>query len=575
MAEIQSYLNIIKNAQSGESVRDAIVQCMNAINSDTELKIEPKVIRSNGTHHAGNGKAWRTVTVDVEGGGDQSEISFAAFNVTDFTENGTYTPQTEGYDENTYFNEVNVEITPQLGLDGVADEVIVDQVATDDKGQYYDMSWVGGGIWAAKRVYFSNEYMLPEVPDPYDPSPGKQYTVTFCNDDGTQIKAGTVPKGGNAYDYITIDETAITPKLSTHAGWEFNGWDENIYNIQKSIKTKAVFTKPGGLPAGEISDDWATIVANRGMPYSLGDYKYLQIASTVQLRDSLIQIKHNDKTTSSVQLRSNPLETLNLKMMKVYGGNGEEGSSSTWLAVNPLIIGSYNWETDGIKVESGLNPPSYGGRFTAKTEYEGCDYYYNVLWKFLSEYLITAFPDPLKDGGGIKSVKKKAFGRYNDNPCRDSVAVASDPKSRVREFAAQRIWLPSIKEISHLLPKDASGNVAPDHYGGINEDPTMCEFENSMAVYSVWQPDIVEFPSAIDENHNIKIPTRSYAVCQKPLYPGEKQYKCREMYCPGEYDEQTQQYTYDYTNSIVNPRVVGDLVVGNSVESYLYIGFCL
>ena len=72
MANISSYLNTIRTASSGESVRTAIVNALNAINRDNPVTVQGKTITANGTYTAEGGIAFNPVTVQVPTGGPDS-----------------------------------------------------------------------------------------------------------------------------------------------------------------------------------------------------------------------------------------------------------------------------------------------------------------------------------------------------------------------------------------------------------------------------------------------------------------------------------------------------------------------
>ena len=108
MANISSYLNTIRTAASGESVRTAIVNCLNAINRDNPVTVQGKTITANGTYTAEGGIAFNPVTVQVPTGGPDSYN----FQDIEITENGEY----QAEEENTYFDKVTVAV-PQFAND--------------------------------------------------------------------------------------------------------------------------------------------------------------------------------------------------------------------------------------------------------------------------------------------------------------------------------------------------------------------------------------------------------------------------------------------------------------------------
>ena len=72
MAETKNYADIIRSANSGETVRDAIIRCMQEINADAAVKAKNLLITTteNKTYRAGTGYAFKNVTVNIDQEGE-------------------------------------------------------------------------------------------------------------------------------------------------------------------------------------------------------------------------------------------------------------------------------------------------------------------------------------------------------------------------------------------------------------------------------------------------------------------------------------------------------------------------
>lgn len=293
MANISSYLNTIRTAASGESVRTAIVNCLNAINRDNPVTVQGKTITANGTYTAEGGIAFNPVTVQVPTGGPDSYN----FQDIEITENGEY----QAEEENTYYDKVTVAV-PQFANDLMEERKIT-------KNGEYEALLDGYDGYAKVVVDVSGVDT-------------DTFTCTFVDENGTALRTvPNIPSGGWCSD------NGLRPASST--GKAFQGWNPPPNNIRYNIICKPTYYDPQTI-VGEIPDDWATIVANKGEPYPIGSYKTLPLA-----------ISGNEILTVSPDSYFDPgdgtivspisLSMVNPIMMKV--ANGEDVSTSSWLSV--------------------------------------------------------------------------------------------------------------------------------------------------------------------------------------------------------------------------------------------------
>ena len=497
MAEINSYLDIIRNATAGEAVRDAIIQCMNTINADGLLTLRPLTITSDQhtTYHPGSGKAYNSVTVDIQQTGEPTNINFAEFNVTNNTENGEHTPETEGYDENTYFNKVNVDIDP-LGSDPhIADYLIADSVGTDELGTFYDAAF--SGYTAMKRVYFSNDYNLPDNPGPGDPT-RQQFNVTFINEMGSQIGTFQISRGGSYYSITDERIASPTSDNPDHATWSFSGWEPNPVNVMSNMSVYATYASPSGYTPGEVEYTWEEICNNTNRCDTnapIGSYKYLTIRddAPVAKPSATLVTKYNGNEVSRLAIDNSNITSIGmLKMIKVAAG--VESCRSIWLSAYPLSVAGIIFPGGGIP----------GGDGTP-TKHRGTDYKYNAITTYLNTYVMDLMPNCLKQH--IVNMNKKQYGSIV-SPLVDDSSAFDIPRSQIVSDT-QKIWLPSLKEISHLfgsVSKVPNERIKHGEWYG-SSDPTWQEFENTGQVYSVWHPEPVNYG-----DYGLAVMTRSDGV---------------------------------------------------------------
>ena len=243
MANITSYLESIKSAESGEVVRDSIVGALKKINSDNPTVVKPLNVTANGTY-TGDGVAYGPVTVNVPGG-TTSPVTLSTLQV---TENGYY----EAGEGEAYLGvEVNV---PQTQAEMRA-------ISINQNGEY-DPEDDG---------YDGFSYIIVDVPQK---GSGGPYTVTFHNTDGTVLQTiAGVPEGGGAtYAGFVIPESP---------GMRFVGWSPNPTYVDFNMNCYPRFANMD-LAEYMIAEDWETIARNiekEGVDvgYEIGAWKLLDI----------------------------------------------------------------------------------------------------------------------------------------------------------------------------------------------------------------------------------------------------------------------------------------------------------
>ena len=297
MANISSYLNTIRTAASGESVRTAIVNCLNAINRDNPVTVQGKTITANGTYTAEGGIAFNPVTVQVPTGGPDSY----KFQDIKITENGEY----QAEEENTYYDKVTVAV-PQFANDLMEERKIT-------KNGEYEALLDGYDGYAKVVVDVSG-------------IDTDTFTCAFVDENGTPLRiVPNIPSGGWCSD------NGLRPASAT--GKPFQGWNPAPNNIRYNIICRPTYYEPQQA-VGEITDDWATIVANKGEPYPIGAYKTLPLIITGNEVISVNPESHFEPGDGTIVAPIAASITQPI-MMKV--ANGEDMSTSSWISVAACV----------------------------------------------------------------------------------------------------------------------------------------------------------------------------------------------------------------------------------------------
>lgn len=287
MANIQGYLDNIRSAASGETVRDSIISCLNLINNDNPTTIKPINITANGTYTSQTGFAYNPVTVNVPTGA-ASNLNYEEIEI---TENGEYEPE----DEDTVFSKVTVDV-PQFAKD------LMETKEITQNGEYE--AFLDGYDGYAKVVIKVDE-QTGEGP----------FTVIFYDSDKTK-KLQTVQVDKYANAVFNPSNGYPTPPV----GQTFCGWEPNPVNVTRDMNCYPNFQQTS-IIVGEIADDWSVICGKAGSGYSLGSYKSLPFGANI----TEAEIQAVDPSWAFGDLN------LNFTGIALKVAEGEGGTTSSWL----------------------------------------------------------------------------------------------------------------------------------------------------------------------------------------------------------------------------------------------------
>lgn len=534
MADITGYLKTIRDANSGETVRDAITSCMRDINEDGAVKKASLVITKpdNVTYKPGKGKAFSSVTVNITGGesNPNKTIHYETFRVTNETENGTY-PQTP--QEDTYYDKIEVAIDKEAyeTPTNFGEQADIEFWETDETtGQkYWDASFAGYDY--VRRINIPNS-LAGDIPGGGDYPGGSggagPFKVTFYDrlqsaGSPHKIKEVTVEKNGDAAALFNSDGGAY-PSY----GGTFLRWDPPVNNVTKSMSTYARYYTPQSGSPVQIPKTWEEIIATADHSAFIGKFAYLEVKGenegyailpTNQVyRSKVYQNVTNPQEYNTLEI-ANPKAKFMIPMQCV--ALGESSSRSTWLAMNPL---PYNYVIDGDQeIHSAV---------ADKTDKGTDDWNSCYLHQFFEKCLIQGFPDVLKSN--IRYVTKWSWGASQYPPI-------SGPVDYLQKASTCKLWIPSVGEIDGMMTdyENAGGAGAPEFR----------ESETGSVNYSqVWTPN------GIDE-------AGSNVIIQ-----------CRSMARLSTYYGNLARYVKNGTTKTYNANG-GDFSAGNPTG--LYIGFCL
>ena len=419
MADISGYLNNIRSAESGETVRDSIIQCLNKINKDNPNQTKPLNVTANGTYTSETGYSYNPVTVNVPTGG----ASGYTFEELEVTENGEYEPD----EDNKMFNKVTVNV-PQF-----ANELAPDGYTITQNGEYDPL--LDGYDGYGKIIVNVNE----KTGD--GPFTVEFYNKPITDPSATLIHTETVNKNGS------VTFTALDGTTNGQGQW-FKGWSPDPTNVTRDLKCYPVYSDIVIDPT-EISDTWDQICANGGAPYPIGAHKSLYVEVPAQNWD------YNNPTliencpfymdgTTKLYPRGVYNNTINiavtgflLDMVKV--AQGESGSTSTWLSRKRTYANVSNTDR-ALFIGSGKNGDSSAPGWFKHPDpsiliQKRQDWGNSSVRAYLNEYFFKCMSPMMQ--ASIKPVSKTYYG-----------AMSYDqtwPQAAFKQ-SSDRIWIPSMAE---------------------------------------------------------------------------------------------------------------------------------
>ena len=434
---IDQYLNTIKSAESGEAVRDAVINALKNIHNDTPITniahghgIMPE--RGSRTFEPPAGTVWDSFTADPASGSTQAQV----IKELKVNQNDTYE------EDNVFYSKVVVNV-PQTDKD-----ICQDVFEITENNREYDPMLEGGWDGFGKiKVNISN---IPV---------SGQFTVNFYGPDRTTIiNTQLVPAYGNAICNLLDGDV--------QGGQYFKGWNPSPTNVTKELDCYPVYGDIIINP-GELTDSWDVICAKRGAGYPLLSTKPLSFSIIVQpetvLADCLVYPSNDPTKTTRLRIRTNSgaiqtICTVSCDMIKV--AEGESGTSSTWISsgcINFDVNGGGSASQYGIvnasgEVESwtgGINIGNQGrnmltcnrAEYIGNLSYSGTqDWSTCFMRSFLNGLFLAHLPEPI-----IQNVREvnKSFKGWS--------SLVASSASRVEKTSLDKIWIPSMKELHTLM----------------------------------------------------------------------------------------------------------------------------
>ncbi len=221
------------------------------------------------------------------------------------------------------------------------------------------------------------------------PAPEPEYTVTFCDWDGTVLKSESVQKG----------QAATAPAEPTREGYTFTGWDKSFTNVQSDLTVNAVYTQNSVVPAPG-TDELA--FATRFTPGTNGwidGTEWHNLTEKIAVYASPLYRGEAGKVTKlriTVNSTKGDTKYFCLSELEFYD---ENGSKIALAASNVVSNADHN----------ALNPTATdGGGFAALFDGQTGTYFHSA-WKNMpaeDHYLEVTFP-----GDGYNAFSFKMFSR--------------------------------------------------------------------------------------------------------------------------------------------------------------------
>ena len=492
MADIRQYINVIRTANSGESVRDAIVNCMKDINADSAIKATNLSITKddNVTYTAPKGYAFKNVTVNIDSEGEtdpDKTYTFEELSITS-SEPQEYVP--EG--TNKAYSKVIVDIEgwdalkSHLGEEATMTEILTDQTTGQ---KYWDADLAGFDY--VKRIWIGDSAAinLPDYPGGGGGAGGTgPFTVTFYDERNTMIgSVPGIPYKGSAYTYMSAELEEKVKKVENNG--KFSNWSPRVDYVTGSYPTKPQMIKAS---AGGSLDQytWDDILSGQAK-FSIGSTATIisdeVTVPAMSIYGKALVDKYGSPGHDVLTMPEHTYGAGFLVLNVMLVAHGEGGTNSTWLATTPI-----GKTLDQFREAAG---GSLDGIYGIRCETTGCDDMTSTIeYQFLDKYLSYFFPESVRSALRIDNTKAQwGFSSYtysindvrNDETGKNLFTLQKGGK-------AGRIWLPSMTELRGWA-QTAVSDEADAYNAATGADAEWHRITNPIYTYKGMDPHVVDF----------------------------------------------------------------------------------
>lgn len=421
---IDQYLNTIKTAESGESVRDAVINALKNIHNDTPITnithghgIMPE--RGSRTFEPPAGTVWDSFTADPASGSTQAQV----IKELEVTQNDTYE------EDNVLYNKVVVKV-PQTDKD-ICQEVF----EITENNREYDPMLEGG--WDGFGKIKVNISSIPV---------SGQFTVKFYGPDRTTVIDTQLV---DAYGYASCTKLDGTIYL----GQNFKGWNPSPSNVTRDLNCYPVYGDYI-IDPGEIQETWEQICADGGAHVPIGGYKNLviNVYANRDWNDPLAIVKWRsslswaDEYDTKIIAGSDNQLVFSYPYYMVKVAEGEDGTHSTWISTGAATLhGNFRWTNEAIGSEAGHETDTTDFLCYYKAPFGNWPYCRNYDWEMcplrqlLNGKVFASLEPALQNN--IKQVTKFSRGLSEMTP--NGV--------RIQKSTLDKIWPLSAKELHSLF----------------------------------------------------------------------------------------------------------------------------
>lgn len=563
MADIDGYLKIIREGTDGDSVRDAIIDCMNAINQDGYIKRVPvEKVHDMGddsswdyTMKAPNGQAYSQVHIVVtrEGGsGSETKSVGKTVVVNNETPPGEIRPE-----EGEYIECVDV----QTDFSSLMSDDIVENVVINRSMLAYDERYPKGGTyscaidgWKAMQSITFEDIAGTGSGGTIGPGGVIYYNVKFVGIDGKQIgDTISVPANGSISDVgkVPPQEGAYSnlPATDPKTGAPFDGWSGGNYaSVTKDLTLTPIYKFHSG-EGGSIEADWEDIIAHPG-DFEVGGTKVYTNLSVdipeITLFSGASNSSGNQPKQATFAATRVPGGAFSVEFMIV--ARNELGSHLTFLSTQPVKLWTmtreWDHDTDRWNVVSG--------------HYGTDQYHTSIFQKFLDNVFLPMMFKNHKLNNAIIAVRKKTHAIQSIDI---TESMYNQGESYINNIQSNiKLWMPAMSELRHLCGDAMNDHRLADNYSIKNENFWQTD-ESGAIVYTDWKPK-----NLYTYGNDVYIPTRTLNL-SSGMNSGIG-YRCSNIFwnSPQSLEDLTPENAY-----VVNNGYFGNV----NYSPGFYLGFCI